>query len=380
MAGREAGDRLLVTVAERMQAAVGDGALLARLGGDAFVVVLTGVADVADAMRLATRIRTEVAAPVTLGDRSLELRLSIGIAAAEAVDHPEALLDRAEAAMVRAKELGGDRTDLFDAALAAAATRREVLHHHLRRALDQADLQVHYQPIVDLRTDRATGAEALLRVHDDSGVLLSPASFVEAAESSGLISELGRQVLQTTCEQLAVWSAGGDDLPGEISVNVSPRQLADPGLPAQVEQVLTATGVEPSRLWLEITESMLISAEPTVDASISYLRSLGVRIGLDDFGTGQSSLGYLKRFPLDFVKIDQTLVAGLGVNEHDTAIVRATVELAHNLGLLVIAVGVENEEQLEALTFLGCDRAQGYLYAPALPADQLAARLEAGMS
>ena len=144
--------------------------------------------------------------------------------------------------------------------------------------------------------------------------------------------------------------------------------------------MLAATGVEPHRLCLEITESILISAEPTVDASISYLRSLGVRIGLDDFGTGQSSLGYLKRFPLDFVKIDQSLVDGLGVNEHDTAIVRATVELAHNLGLLVIAVGVETEAQLEALGFLGCDRAQGYLYAPALPADQLAARLRQGLS
>jgi len=139
-----------------------------------------------------------------------------------------------------------------------------------------------------------------------------------------------------------------------------------------VQQVLAATGIDPSHLSLEITESILIGAEPTVDAGISYLRSLGVRIGLDDFGTGQSSLGYLKRFPLDFVKIDRSLVGGLGINEQDTAIVRATVELAHNLGLVVTAVGVENEEQLEALGILGCDRAQGYLFAPPLPADQLA--------
>ena len=154
-------------------------------------------------------------------------------------------------------------------------------------------------------------------------------------------------------------------------MNVSPRQLADPDLPTQVQQVLAATGVDPSQLSLEITESILIGAEPTVDAGISYLRSLGVRIGLDDFGTGQSSLGYLKRFPLDFVKIDRSLVAGLGIDEQDTAIVRATIELAHNLGLIVTAVGVENEEQLEALGILGCDRAQGYLFAPAVPADQL---------
>jgi diguanylate cyclase len=161
-------------------------------------------------------------------------------------------------------------------------------------------------------------------------------------------------------------------LPREVSVNVSPRQLADPGLPGQVQQVLAATGIDPATLSLEITESILIGAEPTVDAGISYLRSLGLQIGLDDFGTGQSSLGYLKRFPLDFVKIDRSLISGLGINEQDTAIVRATVELAHNLDLIVTAVGVENEEQLDALDILGCDRAQGYLFAPPLPADQLA--------
>ncbi|MGZ4682232.1 MAG: putative bifunctional diguanylate cyclase/phosphodiesterase, partial [Acidimicrobiales bacterium] len=235
---------------------------------------------------------------------------------------------------------------------------------------------VHFQPIVDIATEEVVGAEALLRVHDDEGVLLSPAEFVEAAESSGLISRLGLQVLQITSEQLATWSATGEaEVLGELSVNVSPRQLADPDLPRQVEQVLSATGIEPARLGLEITESILISAEPQVDESIAYLRSLGVRIGLDDFGTGQSSLGYLKRFPLDFVKIDRSLVAGIGLDEHDTAIVRATIELAHNLGLVVTAVGVETEEQLEALGILGCDRAQGYLFAPALPADQLLARL-----
>ncbi|HVN52461.1 MAG TPA: EAL domain-containing protein, partial [Acidimicrobiales bacterium] len=192
-------------------------------------------------------------------------------------------------------------------------------------------------------------------------------------------SQLGLQVLHATCEQLAAWSSHPDPgLPAEVSVNVSPRQLADPDLPAQVQQVLATTGIDPSRLSLEITESILIGAEPTVDASISYLRELGVRLGLDDFGTGQSSLGYLKRFPLDFVKIDRSLVGGLGINEQDTAIVRATVELAHNLGLLVTAVGVENEEQLEALGILGCDRAQGYLFAPPVPADQLAGALGEG--
>jgi len=381
VAGRDAGDALLRSLGQRVADAVGNAGLVGRLGGDAFAVVLTGIGEVADAQRLATRIRSVVGAPAAVGDRMVELSLSVGIAVAAPGDESESLLDRAEVAMGRAKQAGGDRTEVFDEAMAAAVSRREVVHDQLRWVLDHDELQVHFQPIVDIQTDLAVGAEALLRVQDDTGDLLSPAAFIEAAESVGLISRLGLQVLRVTCEQLAAWGSEDDDaLPGEVWVNVSPRQLADPTLPRQVQEVLDATGVEANRLCLEITESILISAEPTVDASIAYLRSIGVRIGLDDFGTGQSSLGYLKRFPLDFVKIDQSLVVGLGVSEHDTAIVRATVELAHNLGLQVIAVGVETEEQLEALGFLGCDRAQGYLYAPALPADVLARRLRDGLS
>jgi diguanylate cyclase (GGDEF)-like protein/PAS domain S-box-containing protein len=379
MAGQDGGDDLLRQVADRLEAAVDDQSTVARIGGDAFAVVLPG-AEVADAVVLANRIHTELRAPLRIGDREVELTLSLGIAASGEDDGADALLQRAELAMIEGKRQGGDRTELFGEALAADAARRDTVDHQLRRALEEDGLRVHFQPIIDLETDQAVGAEALLRVHDDDGVLLSPAAFVDAAESNGLISQLGLQVLEASCGQLAAWAGLDEDsLPREVSVNVSPRQLADPDLPAQVQQVLRATGVAPERLCLEITESILISAEPTVDASISYLRSLGVRIGLDDFGTGQSSLGYLKRFPLDFVKIDQSLVAGLGVNEHDTAIVRATVELAHNLGLLVIAVGVETEEQLEALSFLGCDRAQGHLFAPALPADELPARLAGGL-
>ncbi|MGZ4718228.1 MAG: putative bifunctional diguanylate cyclase/phosphodiesterase [Acidimicrobiales bacterium] len=375
VAGREAGDELLRTVADRLHATLGDRYPVARLGGDAFAVILAGV-PVAEALTLAANVRRAVAQPIELDGRTIELSLSAGIAVAGTGDGPEALVHDAELAMGRAKQNGGDRTEVFVPEMAVDTTRRENVQDQLRHALQHDGVRVHFQPIVDIATEEVVGAEALLRVHDDEGVLLSPAEFVEAAESSGLISRLGLQVLQITSEQLATWSATGEaEVLGELSVNVSPRQLADPDLPRQVEQVLSATGIEPARLGLEITESILISAEPQVDESIAYLRSLGVRIGLDDFGTGQSSLGYLKRFPLDFVKIDRSLVAGIGLDEHDTAIVRATIELAHNLGLVVTAVGVETEEQLEALGILGCDRAQGYLFAPALPADQLLARL-----
>jgi diguanylate cyclase (GGDEF)-like protein/PAS domain S-box-containing protein len=370
--GVEGGDMVLCHVADRMSEAVGDQVTLARHAGDTFVAVIPGPTDVAAALRLSTRIRTTVAEPFEAEGRQVELSMSVGVAESRDGDDPDQVIRRAEQAMGKAKQAGGDRTEVFDEALAEAGTRRHTIDQQLRRALDADGLRVHFQPIIDIRSDELVAAEALLRLHDDDGMVLSPAEFVEAAESNGLITELGRQVLQATCEQLAVWSSSGEaDAPTEVSVNVSPRQLADPELPAQVQHVLSATGVDPQALSLEITESILIGAEPTVDAGISYLRSLGVRIGLDDFGTGQSSLGYLKRFPLDFVKIDRSLVGGLGLNEQDTAIVRATVELAHSLGLLVIAVGVENEEQLDALDILGCDRAQGYLFAPPGPAEHL---------
>jgi diguanylate cyclase (GGDEF)-like protein/PAS domain S-box-containing protein len=379
LVGAEGGDRALQWVADRLRATVGESVTLSRLGGDTFVAVVPGPTDTAAVLRLANRIRAAVSAPLDVGGRTVELTVSIGVTEAASGEDPEEVVGRGEQAMVAAKRAGGDRTEVFDAALAEADTRRHTIDQQLRRALDENGLRVHYQPVVDIESDAVVSAEALLRVHDDEGVVLSPAEFVEAAESNGLISQLGLQVLHATCEQLAAWTAHpAPSLPAEVSVNVSPRQLADPELPNQVQQVLAATGVDPSHLSLEITESILIGAEPTVDAGISYLRSLGVRIGLDDFGAGQSSLGYLKRFPLDFVKIDRSLVGGLGINEQDTAIVRATVELAHNLGLVVTAVGVENEEQLEALGILGCDRAQGYLFAAPLPADQLGGGVTGG--
>jgi diguanylate cyclase (GGDEF)-like protein/PAS domain S-box-containing protein len=381
--GPEGGDRLLQQVADRLQAIVGDEGMLARLGGDEFALLSTGPAGVDRAVELAVeladRMRVSVSEPIELDGRMIELSLSVGIAVGDPAVGPEIMVHRAEQAMGLAKRHGGDRVEMFDVELAEATNRRATVQQQLHDALDHDGLSVHFQPIFDIGSERVVGAEALLRVTDrggGGGALLSPAEFVEAAESSGLISRLGGQVMQITCDQLAVWEReGADARPHELSVNVSPRQLADPGLPAQVEQVLEVTGIGPEQLCLEITESILISAQPIVDESISHLRSLGVRIGLDDFGTGQSSLGYLKRFPLDFVKIDRSLVAGLGVHDHDTAIVRATIDLAHNLGLVVVAVGVETEEQLEALAILGCDRVQGYLFAPALPPDQLIARL-----
>lgn len=379
--GRDAGDDLIRQTAKRLAANLPADGFLARLGGDEFVVLLAG--GPAEGTKLAAKLRAKLAEPMELAGGPFDITASVGLAVAQGgmdVD-PETVLRNAERAIAHAKATGRDRLEVFNDEMAQLASRRRTVEQTLRHALDNDGVRVHYQPIVDLGTQKVVAAEALLRVHDEEGSLLSPAEFIEAAESSGLIARLGAQVLQSTCAQVATWDAlTGDAVPSEISVNISPRQLADPGLPTHVVEALNSAGVAPEKLWLEITESILIGAQPTIDASISYLRALGVRIGLDDFGAGQSSLGYLKRFPLDFVKIDRSLISGLGVNEHDTAIVRATVELAHNLGLTVIAVGVENDEQLEYLQLLGCDRAQGYYFAPPVPADEFADKVTSGFA
>lgn len=368
--GREAGDELLRISAARLVDSLGDDVFVARLGGDEFVAVLTA-ATPAVALQTANQLRGALAEPMDLAGGAFDITATVGVAVSAPNVEGEDLLRNAERAVAHAKESGRDRIEVYNEELADVATRRRTTEQTLRHALDNHGVRVHFQPIYDLETDGVVAAEALLRVHDEEGALLSPAEFIEAAESTGLIARLGAQVLVMTCEQLATWEAAGGGMPGEISVNISPRQLADPSLPTHVVEALNAAGIPPEHLWLEITESILIGAQPTIDASIQYLRALGVKIGLDDFGAGASSLGYLKRFPLDFVKIDRTLVGGVGIDEQDTAIVRATVELAHNLGLTVVAVGVENDEQLEYLRLLGCDRAQGYLFAPPLPAAEL---------
>ncbi len=367
--GKAITDAALCEIGRRLAETAGPTATTARLRSDEFAVVMRDIADRADGPLLASRLLAAVREPLEIEGVHLEVTASVGVAFHSAGDEPETMLRDADHAMLLAKEAGGDRSEIFSDELAVRTTRRRDVEQRLREVIDDESFVVHYQPIVDIETDEVVGAEALLRVQDAEGSLLSPAEFIDAAESTGLITKLGSQMLQVTCAQLAAWS----EQPGgahEISVNVSPRQLADRDLPQHVHTALNAAGVAPDRLHLEITESILIGHQATVDASISYLRALGVKIGLDEFGTGQSSLGYLKRFPVDFVKIDRSLVAGLGTSEQDTAIVRATVELAHNLGLVVIAVGVETDEQLDMLHLLGCDRAQGYLFAPAVAADE----------
>lgn len=367
--GTEGGDRVIKELGGRLATAFDAPAFVARHSGDQFVVVLPGLRDAAEVVRQGNRIRQVLSEPVEIDGEQVVVTASVG-ATVGASGPSETVLQDASRAVAAAKDAGRDRVELYREELAQAAGRRQAMEQQLRHALDNDGVTVHYQPIIDVATGTVVAAEALLRVHDSGGQVLSPAALIEAAESSGLMARLGGQVLQATAEQLAAWT-GQAGLPAQITVNVSPRQLTDRNLPTHVNEVMQTSGVNPDRLWLELSESILISPQPAVDAAISYLRALGVRIGLDDFGAGKSSLGYLRRFPLDFVKIDRSLVAGLGIDDQDTAIVRATVELAHNLGLTVVAVGVETEEQLAILELLECDHAQGYLFSPPVPAGEL---------
>jgi diguanylate cyclase (GGDEF)-like protein/PAS domain S-box-containing protein len=370
------GDDLLRQAAQRLSALVGSNQLVARLGGNEFAIVMGDLTNVDDALVVAEKVRTEMGEPFEIEGQSYLVTASVGVAVSVAGQTPDDLVGDADTAVGIAKEKGRDRVEVLTADLRNSAQRRVHVEQLLRRALDTNEgVQVHYQPIFAVGSGDVVDAEALLRVHDGDGELLSPAAFLDAAESTGLIGPLGRQVLVETCRQLAAW-ADSSATPASISVNVSPKQIADPSFPTMVAEALEETGIEAGQLSLELTESMFIGQSRSIDDIVQSVRQLGVQIGLDDFGAGQSSLGYLKRFPLDFVKIDRGLVGGVGSDDEDTAIVRATIELAHNLGLVVTAVGVETAEQLEILKLLECDRAQGFFFAPVLPADQFAERLE----
>jgi diguanylate cyclase (GGDEF)-like protein/PAS domain S-box-containing protein len=364
--GHIAGDELLREVARRITEIIRPGDTVARLGGDEFVVIINGMVRRGDAVLAARRLRRAIAKPIKLGSDSTVVTTSLGIAVAEGHETPEDLLRDSDTALYRAKEQGRDRADMFDDHLRDQAVRRHTVEQQLRRALDERLVEVLYQPIVDLRTDAITGAEALVRLREADGSLMPPSEFIDIAEDTGLITRLGAQVLALASRRAASWVTryAGREL--HVAVNVSARQMADASFAQQVQAELASTGLPAERLSLELTESALIDGNPTTERTLNQLTALGVQIGLDDFGTGFSSLAYLKRFPIDFVKIDRTFTDGLGTDDNDTAIVRATIALAHSLGLRVVAEGVETTTQRDLLRELGCDFGQGYLFAKPL--------------
>ena len=357
--GHSVGDELLSETARRLEQTIRPDDTVARLGGDEFVVVIGNMIRTTDALVAAERVRSAVAQPVTLGNESTVVTTSVGIAIAFGDESPAELLQDADTAMYRAKEGGRDRAEMFDDHLRAQAVRRHSVEQTLRSALENKRIEVHFQPVVRISDGSVVGAEALARIRTPEGELLQPVEFIDVAEDSGLIADLGSQVLTLAFQRVARWSKNANR-PFSMAVNVSARQLADPAFPALVGEALKANNLEPEQVALEFTESALIAANPVTEQVLGQLTELGIRMGLDDFGTGFSSMTYLKRFPINFLKIDRTFVAGLDSNDDDTAIVTGTVALAHSLGLQVVAEGVETEPQLQQLQKLQCDLAQGF--------------------
>jgi diguanylate cyclase (GGDEF)-like protein/PAS domain S-box-containing protein len=374
--GHRGGDAVLCQVADRLRAAVRPADTVGRFAGDEFVVLCERVADEAEARSIAERLSSAFARPFPVGGDEHVLGASLGIALLDPEGDPEALLRDADSAMYRAKERGRARIEVFDVGMRAWADGRLQTEAQLRRALDGDELEVHYQPIVDLRDGSVAGVEALVRWRHPERGLVAPGAFIPVAEASGLIVPLGRRVLELACTQAAAWDAlRGDRPPLAVHVNLSPRQLHDQGLVETVEATLRATGARPSGLVLEITESTLIDRGPTPLALLERLRDLGVQLVLDDFGTGYSSLSYLAQLPIGGLKVDRSFVAGLDSGQ--APIVDAIVRLARAFDLSVVAEGVEDERQLAALRRLGCELAQGYLFARPLTAEALTPLLAA---
>ena len=375
VAGHAAGDELLIEVGRRLRRIVKPRDTVGRWGGDEFVVALEDAEDAEAVHAVADRIHTALTEPFSLaGAGEVYVGASVGIAIGPAED-AHALLSAADGAMHQAKEAGRSRSELFDETRRQAAVERLRLHAELPRALERDQLELHYQPIIDLATGRPVGVEALIRwAHPERG-RLAPAAFLPAAERSHLINDIGAWVLRAACTDAASRAAAGSPL--HVAVNLSARQLADPALAAQIEGVLSDTGLDPTKLTLEVTESAVMADPETATAILGRVRQRGVRVAVDDFGTGYSSLGYLRRLPCDTVKIDRSFVAGLGgKDDEDTVIVSAVVALAHALDLVVVAEGCERQEQAGELAALGADYAQGYLWARPVPFAELPALLE----
>jgi diguanylate cyclase (GGDEF)-like protein/PAS domain S-box-containing protein len=374
--GHPAGDALLVAFAARLRSAVREGDLLARLGGDEFVVLAHRIADRDDAARVAARLQHALSEPLTVQGQELRPSVSIGIALPTPTKVAATeLLSRADTAMYLAKERGRDRCEFYDDELRERVAHRLDTESALRRALSHDELAVHYQPEVDLRTGETIGVEALVRWDRPGHGLITAASFVPIAEESGLIVELGGRVLGRAAVDAARWSSQFPDRPIVVRVNLSARQLADPALIDEVHGVLSSVDLPDGVLWFELTETVLMSDTPTVRANIAGLRRLGLPIAIDDFGSGYSSLAYLKRLPAAAIKIDREFVAPLPGSVEDAAIVQAVVALGGSLGASIIAEGVETEAQREALLDLGCTRAQGFLFGGAVPAIAIDERL-----
>jgi diguanylate cyclase (GGDEF)-like protein len=374
--GHAAGDEVLITVSQRLRRLVRDTDVVARLGGDEFVILCEAMSTEADGERLAERVVAALAEPFTVHGHTLYLGTSVGLVVLDGSD-AETTLRNADLAMYAAKTAGRARWVRFTPTLIDSLASVVTLDTELRQALARDQFVLHYQPVVDLMSGRMAGVEALIRWQHPTRGLLSPAEFVAAAEENGSITDIGTWVLHEACGQAARWQASRPgQAPLTIAVNISSRQLKV-GLTETVKAALAVTGLVPSSLHLEITETSLWDNPADAAVVLASLRELGISIAIDDFGTGYSSLTYLRRFAVDSVKIDRSFIGGLGANADDTAIVKAVIGLADALNLEVVAEGVETGEQLRLLQDMGCQNVQGYYFSRALPSDELTDQLDA---
>jgi len=369
--GHDIADQLLRLVARRLSAELAGADTVARLSADEFAVILDSHANLTTLARLTTRLLSKLRSPITVSEHDLVISASIGIALLpDSARDLAALVSQANMAMQYAKHLGGNNVQFYTESLQARTLERLQLEIQLRRAIEDGQLEVFYQPKLELITGRMNSAEALVRWRHPARGMVPPGEFIGLAEETGLIADIGEFVLRQACRQACEWVRDGI-APIRVSVNLSVHQLRQGKLVSLVRQVLDETGLLPEYLELELTESQLLDSVEHIITTFQQLRELGVKLAIDDFGTGYSSLSYLKRFPVDYVKIDQSFIRGLGEGTEDAAITRAIIAMAHSLELKVVAEGVEDCTQLDFLKSHGCDEVQGYLISRPVEADAM---------
>jgi diguanylate cyclase (GGDEF)-like protein/PAS domain S-box-containing protein len=371
--GHAAGDDVLREVAERLSGVVRPEDTVARFGGDEFTILCESVGGVLEAVSIADRLQRPLRSPLRAGAAELRLSASIGVALVEPSENGDGqhLIEDADAAMYRAKERGGARTELFDSTMRENAVRAMRIEQELQRALEQGELRLFYQPSVELSTGRVVGAEALVRWEHPERGLIVPDRFLQVAEETGLIVPLGAWVMGETCRRLAEWQARPEIAHWHLSVNLSARELTHPDVVSTVLRCVRESGIDPRSLTIEVTESTAMADGDTGFRALRDLSGEGIRVAIDDFGTGYSSLEQLRRMPVDIVKVDRSFVSGMAANPTDRELVAAVVGMGRALNLCVVAEGIESPEQAEALRELGCDIGQGYLFAKPLPAAEM---------